>query len=159
MISPLKATRSALTLAFLMFGLCIFYSSANAQEASRIEGVWVTAKNDGRVKIQECENGHYCGKLVWTENKSTGKPLKKDVHNPDPEKRDRPILGIRVVKGLEYNAEEDIWENGEIYDPKKGKTYNCYVEMVNEDKLKVRGYVGISMFGRTTYWDRYEGSQ
>jgi uncharacterized protein (DUF2147 family) len=159
MINLRKAIRLVLMLAFLMPGLSMLSSSAYAQEGSRIVGVWVTAKNDGRVKIQECGDGHYCGKLTWTENKSSDKSLEKDVHNPDPEKRDRPILGIRVLKDLEYNTEDDIWENGKIYDPKKGKTYNCYVEMLNEDKLKVRGYVGVSMFGRTTYWKRYEGSQ
>ncbi len=159
MINLLNILRLAFTLAFLLPGLCMFCPSANAQEKSRIAGIWVTGKKDGRVKIQQCEKGHYCGKLIWTRNKSTGKPLKKDVNNPDPEKQDRTILGIRLLKGLEYNAEDDIWEDGEIYDPNKGKTYNCYVEMVNKDKLKLRGYVGVSMFGRTTYWKRYEGSQ
>jgi uncharacterized protein (DUF2147 family) len=49
---------------------------------------------------------------------------------------------------------EGVWEDGDIYDPKSGKTYSCYMKLQSMDKLKVRGYIGISLIGRTTYWTR-----
>ncbi len=128
------------------------------QQASRITGVWVTAKGEGRVRISKCEEGAYCGKLIWTENQAQGKALKKDVNNPDPAKQDRTVLGIRLLKGLTYNEDEEQWEGGEIYDPNKGQTYNCYAELVGPDKLKLRGYIGFSLIGRSTIWKRYKGN-
>lgn len=82
--------------------------------------------------------------------------MDRDINNPDPEKRNRTILGITLLKGLAYKPEENQWEGGKIYDPNKGKTYKCYAELVSPDKLKIRGYVGISMMGRSTYWKRYQ---
>ena len=84
--------------------------------------------------------------------------MKKDVNNPDPAKQDRTVLGIRLLKGLTYNEDEEQWEGGEIYDPNKGKTYNCYAELVGPDKLKLRGYIGFSLIGRSTIWKRYKGN-
>jgi uncharacterized protein (DUF2147 family) len=50
----------------------------------------------------------------------------------------------------------DAWEDGEILDPNNGSTYSCYIELENDNKLKVRGYIGISIVGRTQYWYRVE---
>jgi len=141
----------------LLFCLFIGSESSLAQNpANQITGVWVTAEKDGRVRISRHEDGKYYGKLIWTENKRGGDSLDRDINNPDPEKRDRTILGITLLKGLAYKPEENQWEGGKIYDPNKGKTYKCYAELVSPDKLKIRGYVGISMVGRSTYWKRYQ---
>ena len=54
---------------------------------------------------------------------------------------------------------DDEWEDGRIYDPKNGKDYKCYMVFPDEDdksRLKVRGYIGVSLLGRTTYWTRVE---
>jgi len=48
----------------------------------------------------------------------------------------------------------DEYNSGTILDPENGETYKCYVELVSESKLKVRGYIGFSLFGRTQYWIR-----
>jgi uncharacterized protein (DUF2147 family) len=62
-----------------------------------------------------------------------------------------------LLKDFEFDG-KDEWEDGKIYDPKNGKTYSCYIEFKDETKnlLKVRGYIGFSMIGRTTYWTRVE---
>ena len=136
--------------------ICLASSSMgqNDSDANKILGKWLTAEEKGRVKIYQCNGDEYCGKIVWTKNNAQGKPPKFDENNPDPDKRDRKILGLTILKGLEYNADEEIWEGGKIYDPNKGKKYNCYVELVNPDKLKLRGYIGFSMIGRSSYWTR-----
>lgn len=65
--------------------------------------------------------------------------------------KDKPILGLVVIKGLKKDGDE---YNGKILDPKHGKIYKCVVNLEEKDKLKVRGYIGISLFGRTQYWQR-----
>ena len=66
--------------------------------------------------------------------------------------KDKPILGLTFIKGLTKDGNE--YNGGKILDPKNGKLYKCYITLENNDKLKVRGYIGISLFGRTQYWYR-----
>jgi uncharacterized protein (DUF2147 family) len=66
--------------------------------------------------------------------------------------KDKPILGMTIIKGL--TKDEDEYNGGKITDPKNGKQYKCYITLEGKDKLKVRGYIGISLLGRTQYWFR-----
>ena len=71
------------------------------------------------------------------------------------EKKGKPLVGMEIMWDLTPDGENQ-WSGGKIMDPKKGKEYKCNVELVEENKLKVRGYVGIPTFGRTQYWYRLE---
>jgi len=66
--------------------------------------------------------------------------------------KDKPILGMVIINGLEKDG--DTWEDGTILDPESGKVYKCYITLENKNKLKVRGYIGFSLLGRTQYWSR-----
>jgi uncharacterized protein (DUF2147 family) len=66
--------------------------------------------------------------------------------------KDKPIMGLIFLKGLTKDGEE--YNGGKIIDPKNGKSYKCYINLEGDNKLKVRGYIGISLFGRTQYWYR-----
>ena len=72
--------------------------------------------------------------------------------NCSGEDKNKPILGMIVIKGLRKDGLE--YNSGTILDPKKGKLYRCYITLESKDILKVRGYIGISLFGRTQYWYR-----
>ena len=67
-------------------------------------------------------------------------------------KKDTPIAGLVIIEDLKKDGDE--YNDGEILDPENGKTYSCYVELVDDNKLKVRGFLGVSLFGRTQYWRR-----
>jgi len=69
-------------------------------------------------------------------------------------KKDKPIIGMEIMWGLE--KDDDEWEDGKILDPKNGKTYSCYISLEDDNTLKVRGFVGFSLIGRTQYWYRTE---
>ncbi|MFZ4106793.1 DUF2147 domain-containing protein [Flavobacterium sp.] len=107
-----------------------------------------TKKEKGIVEIYEKEGKIY-GKIV--EILEPQNRNKKCVLCEGSDK-DKPILGIIFVKGLTKEGSE--YNGGEILDPKNGKLYKCYITLESKDKLKVRGYVGISLFGRTQYWYR-----
>lgn len=129
-----------------------------AQEvvADDVIGIWLNEDKDAHVKIYK-DGDKFFGKLVWIKDpidEETGKP-KLDKHNPDPELAKRPSLGILLL--TDFVFDDDEWEDGEIYDPKNGKTYSCYMEFPDEDNLdnlKIRGFIGVSLLGRTTYWTR-----
>jgi uncharacterized protein (DUF2147 family) len=67
-------------------------------------------------------------------------------------KKNQPIQGLVIIEGLEKDGDE--FNGGTILDPENGKTYKCYLELVDKSKLKVRGYLGVSLLGRTQYWTR-----
>ena len=66
--------------------------------------------------------------------------------------KNKPILGMVILNGLKKDGKE--WNDGEILEPKNGKYYKCYITLLNNTKLKIRGYIGISLLGRTEYWYR-----
>ena len=89
---------------------------------------------------------------TWKNGEETGKP-KLDKRNPDKSKRTVPTLGLVNLHGFTYDPKDKEW-NGFIYDPKNGKEYDCRAELKDANTLKVRGYIGISLIGRTDTWTR-----
>jgi len=124
-----------------------------AYEGDAVIGIWLTQDKDSKIKIYKKGNKYY-GKIVWLkEPNRRGKP-KVDDKNPDSKKQDRAIMGLVILKRFVYDDDYE-WEDGEIYDPKSGKTYSCNMELSKDKKtLEVRGYIGISLFGRTAVWTR-----
>ena len=121
---------------------------------SDILGIWFNEEKDAKVEIYK-ENDMVYGKVVWLEEPNepdTGEP-KLDDENQDEDLQKRPVMGLLLVKEFNYEG-EGLWEDGDIYDPKNGKTYSCYLKLKSMDQLKVRGFIGISLLGRTTYWTR-----
>jgi uncharacterized protein (DUF2147 family) len=72
----------------------------------------------------------------------------------EDENKNRPILGLNILTGLEKDGEE--WSGGNILDPRNGKIYKCYIKLIKPNKLKLRGYIGLALFGKTAYWERAE---
>ena len=132
------------------------YVGLNAQ-SDKIVGYWLTAEKTSQVKIFKATNGKYYGKVFSIEDPESRKEL--DSNNPDPEKRKEKKIGLRLLNSFEYNEKENTWENGTIYDPDNGKTYDCYMWFEDDpDKLQIKGYVlGMRMLGRETTWYRDKG--
>ena len=146
-----------LSIVIMIIAAGIFTSTnllAQDYKADDLLGIWLNEDEDAHIEIYK-ESDLYFGKIIWLKfpiDDETGKP-KLDKHNPDPELQKRPSLGIQLLTNFEWD-EDNEWDEGEIYDPKSGKTYNCYIVMKEYDLLKIRGYIGISLIGKTTYWTR-----
>ncbi len=148
------------SLLIVLMGMVVYpFAQVAAQEvkADDILGVWLNEDKDAHVEIYK-DGGKYFGKIIWLKTpirEETGKP-KLDRENEDESLRSRPVMGLLLLNNFEFDG-DDEWEDGTIYDPKNGKTYKCYMEFEeddNKDNLKVRGYIGFSLLGRTTYWTR-----
>lgn len=113
-----------------------------AQKADAIIGNYISPKKDGILQIYKTGN-KYAGKLIWTKTEG-----KLDENNPDPAKRKTPLRGLDIMRGFVFDG-DDTWEDGTIYDPKNGKTYSCEISKTKSGDLNVRGYIGISLLGRT----------
>jgi uncharacterized protein (DUF2147 family) len=120
--------------------------------ADAVLGNWLTEEDRAIVEIYRCDD-RYCGRIVWLKEPKNAEGMdKQDTENPDPTKRKRKILGLDMVWGFEYEG-DNKWVGGKIYDPDTGKSYSCKMSLEG-GALKVRGYVGISLIGRTTVWTR-----
>jgi uncharacterized protein (DUF2147 family) len=122
--------------------------------ADAIVGVWKTGEGTAMVKIYK-SGDNYQGRVVWLKEPNdpeTGKP-KVDKNHPDAANHSRPILGLVNIWGFKY-TEDKTWDDGNIYDPKNGNTYSCTIRMLNANTIEVRGYIGVSLIGRTDTWTR-----
>ena len=156
----MQTKHSSFKKTFLVFitGLMVFFGSTamglRADDPNAIVGVWKTGDGNAIVKIYK--NGQkFQGKIVWLKEPNdpeTGKP-KLDKNNPTEASQNRPILGLVNIWGFSH-IEKNIWEEGNIYDPKSGNTYSCTIKMTNKNSLEVRGYIGVSIIGRTDIWTR-----
>jgi len=138
----------------LLFPVLLSFS-AKGQLQDDILGEWVTGSGKGHIKIERF-GSHFYGKIVWLKeplDPETGKP-NTDKNNPNDAKKSNPVYGLQVIKDFVYDAENGEWHDGTIYDPENGKTYSCRIRMKDKNTLDVRGYVGISMLGRSESWFR-----
>jgi len=126
-------------------------------QASKIEGTWYNDDKTSAIEIKKGSDGKYSGKITWLdEPNENGKP-KVDDDNPDPKLQNRPIMGLTIVKNFKYDSKKKRWVDGRIYDPKNGKTYDCFAwfEDGNYNSLYLKGYVaGIKALGRKTIWTK-----
>ena len=134
----------------------VLTGAARAQQPSAI-GFWVTPSHGAVVEISQCESG-LCGRLVGLRTDHQPGEVPKDVHNSDPAKRGEPLCGLMMMGSLTpAKGSAPKWEGGWVYDPESGSTYKGEMHLEGADKLKLRGYVGISLFGRTQDWTREAG--
>ena len=141
----------------LFFLAYIFLASPIIEaQADKIVGFWLTEEGTSQVQVFRGNYGKYYGKITWLdEPNENGKP-KVDEDNPDPELRSRPIMGLQILEGQEYSSKDKEWKNGTIYDPKSGKTYDCYMWFEDDSGiLYMKGYVlGMRFLGRSSTWKR-----
>lgn len=126
-----------------LLSISLFASSS----ADAILGEWLSQEKDGKIMIFK-QGDQYFGKISW------GKiPGKKDTKNPDEKLRNKDLVGAVILKNFKFTGSS--WENGTIYDPNSGKTYDCILKIRDGNKtLDIRGFVGTAMFGRTSTWTR-----
>lgn len=139
--------KSAFLLLLLLGSIQLF-----AQKRDDILGKWVNPTGEGQIEIYK-KGDKYFGKLVWIKepNGANGKP-KTDEKNPNESLRNKPILGLEILKNFQFD--DGKWEDGTIYDPKSGKTYSCKLTLKDQNLLNIRGYIGVSLIGRTEVWKR-----
>ena len=142
----------------LLLSIIILMPNINCGKSHKkndaVVGTWLVESKDAKITIYNHKNKYY-GKITWMKNPTydDGTP-KIDKENPDPKLRKRKLQGLVILRGFVYD-ENNEWEDGEIYDPKTGNDYSCNMTLSDDGKkLDVRGYIGISLFGRTQTWTR-----
>ena len=124
-----------------------------SQNSNDIIGIWLNEEKDAKIEIYKSENLFF-GKMIWLkEPKDINGEFKTDKNNPNKNLRNKKLLGLKILSNLMWNDKEKEWIKGSIYNARDGKTYNLFANL-SEEKLKLRGYVGFSLFGKTTIWTK-----
>ncbi len=140
----------------LIFGICLSIISSVALSAaeSDVLGVWWTPEKKSKLQI-ESKDGVFSGQIIAV-RKERG--VRKDEKNPDEKLRDRNIIGLEIMSNLKFDGKSE-WNGGTIYDPEKGKTYKMKITIKDENTLRVRGFIGVALFGRSEEFVRVIGEK
>ena len=144
---------------WLVGGLALATVPAWADERD-VLGVWNTADNRGQVEVFKKQD-KYFAKIIklkepnfpLNDKRGMGGQPQVDRENPKSELRSRALFGLEIMSGCVY-AGKNEWNSGRIYDPENGKTYKCHMTLTATNRLELRGFIGISLLGRTTVWTR-----
>ncbi|MEE4000575.1 DUF2147 domain-containing protein [Tenacibaculum sp. FZY0031] len=131
----------------------LFTTVSLSMSAQTIFGKWEnrdeeTNKVDSVIEVYK-KDGKAYAKIIEITDKNRQEAL---CDKCSGKRKNNPILGMNILTGLSKDGDE--WSGGKILDPKNGKEYKCYIKLENDNKLKIRGYIGFAAFGRTAYWYR-----
>lgn len=158
-VKRIRHARGSSLLAGLALGACLLTELALVPAAlasgggkrpigeEGIVGEWWSEEKDGRIRFYKHKDGTYRGVLTWSKNP------RLDTENDNPKLRSRSIIGIILMWKLRYK--DGAFEDGYVYNPEDGNVYRVDAKVLGPDKLKIRGYMGISLFGQTQVWTRY----
>ena len=134
--------------------ICVFFITFSfSMNAQTIFGAWnsfdeETNRLESVIEVYE-KNDQAFAKITKITNLENQGAI---CINCSGERKNAPILGMNILTGLKKDGDE--WSGGKILDPKNGKEYKCYIQLLDENTLKIRGYIGFSIFGRTAIWKR-----
>ena len=125
-----------------------------AQNGDQLCGKWMSSENN--LTVQVYKNGdHFRAKIIWFKD-DPSEPMEewRDKHNPDPKLRSRKLLGMDVLSDLRYDADDNSWEDGTVYDAKHGHNWDASAYIDKQGLLRVRGYWHFKLFGKTMVFKR-----
>jgi uncharacterized protein (DUF2147 family) len=139
-------------------GAAVLLATATAAmattEPDHVIGRWMTQGGEGVIAIAPCGSS-ICGRIDWMQTPPAVRSALRDNHNPDPSRRARPICGLQIIYGFKHDeADPDRWEQGSIYDPQSGHTFQAQITLEDSDHLRLRGYIGIPLLGASQVWTR-----
>ena len=133
----------------LLICITVVVKGQTFKPAERICGKWESTEKTLRIMVS-IVGGEYRVNIIWF-SETGGKPMDywTDRRNPNPSLRSRKILGLSILRNLEYHPNTDSWENGMIYDSKHGKEWNAAAYIDKKGQLRVKGYWHIKLIGKT----------
>lgn len=130
---------------------CFVTTVTAQQKKDAITGKWMSTENNLEVEVFK-QNEEFKARLLWfddSDDKSKPTNSRLDEKNHDKTLRNRKLVGIEVLRGLQYNEADDEWQGGIIYDSSSGKNWDAKAWINSSGQLKVRGYWNFPIFGET----------
>lgn len=120
----------------------------------RILGEWWTEDREGRIRFKRYKDGTYRGiTTCCKKDPPTEDEPGIDINNPNPKLRNRSTIGIILIWDLKYDG-DGKYVDGHVYNPRDGDSYHFIAEIIDDETLEIRGYLGIPLLGQTQIWKR-----
>jgi uncharacterized protein (DUF2147 family) len=142
----------------ILITLALAAAAGTALAQATPVGLWKTIDDDGKTEKSQVRITESAGVLTGKVEKIAD-PAKQDskCDKCSDERKDKPVLGMTIIRNAKADGDKALWEGGEILDPNDGKVYKLRLKPVEGGKkLEVRGFIGISLLGRTQTWIRVE---
>lgn len=138
---------------FFIFLLMITSSFNSARPGYQLVGVWESEAKNLQIEMFE-KNGEFSGRMIYFKC-STDEIMRtcKDIENPDEDLTERNLLGLTLVTELAYQG-DNVWDNGKIYDPNSGRTFEARIQLTSPRSAIVRGYWKYRWIGRSMVFHR-----
>lgn len=138
----------------LLFIFAATTPAMGAPPAEQICGKWLSTQKNLIIEIYH-EDNNFKARIIWfTDPRPNGMYISVDDQNPDKSLRSRKVLGMSILKDLNYDADNNSWENGLVYDAKHGREWNASASIGNDGELEVRGYWHFKWMGKTLTFKR-----
>ena len=137
----------------LFTGICLAINPAPNPDL--VCGKWMSTEKNLIVQVYK-DGGVFRAKVVWFLNTDKTRTMEEwtDKHNPDPALRDRKLIGMSILKNMDYEPKSNSWENGKIYDAKNGREWDASASIDKNGELRVTGYWHFKFIGRTLTFTR-----
>ena len=121
-------------------------------------GLWKTIDDDTKAEKSQVRITEAGGVLTGKVEKIVDPAKQNDVcEKCSDERKDKPVLGMTIIRGAKADSDKEHWEGGDILDPNNGKVYKLRMKPIEGGKkLEVRGFIGMALLGRTQTWIRVE---
>lgn len=146
----LRGTLIVLLLSFLGVPSGVYAQKAQADD---IVGTWLIEEEGNpaeKIEVYKCDS-LYCGKIIWINNSDSSHTTALDKKNKNEELRNRPLLGLEILKGYKFDG-QDCWKDGSLYAHRKGKTVSPKLTLVDENHLKIE--IKLLFLKKTFIWKR-----
>lgn len=133
----------------------LFTANMAFAQNDKILGIWWNQEKDAKIKVYK-KGDKYFGEIIWLkkDKNDDGTSPKRDKNNPNAKLKKRTIVGTNILLDLKWDASAKEWNGGEIYDPRGGSTYSLFAVLRKDGSLFIKGYMGFSLFGKSTIWTR-----
>ncbi|MEM7617850.1 MAG: DUF2147 domain-containing protein [Pseudomonadota bacterium] len=134
----------------VLLSVLLVSNTANANQVYNPEGLWLTQNERSVIQVEKCGD-ELCGKIHWIIKGG----MQTDTKNPNMSLRDQKICGLQIVSGLKQSSHDgNYWLDGKIYKADDGDTYNAKIQMLSNDEMTLRGYLALSLLGKSQTWKR-----
>lgn len=141
-------------LSLLFFFSFQSFSTTEKGNPNAIIGIWEVSDLAFQVEIFK-EKETYLGKIVWLKDSIDTKGIRiLDKNNPQRNLRTQPVLGLINMTDFEYNAYDDIWDEGFLYDPTSGQTFKGSISLLDSNAIQFTGFSGFALTKVAMTWTR-----
>jgi len=136
-----------------LFALVVITGFNDARPSHDVVGVWESEEKNLQIEMFE-DNGQFAGRMIYFKCSSEQvMRTSTDTENPDETLTTRKLLGLKLVTRLEYKG-MNVWDDGKIYDPNSGRTFEARIQLTGPNTAIVRGYWKFRWIGRSMVFYR-----